>query len=79
MNYKQVSSSFIDSIGYDAATGDMEVCFMNGSSTVHNNVSESTHKQLIESESIGKHYNQNFKSGSAASKIIPVKQLHFKR
>lgn len=56
MTYKNVTSTAIQKIGYDAETKEMIVVFHNGSEKKHDDVSEERYKSLLNAESIGKSY-----------------------
>jgi len=60
MERKEVSSSMIKSVGHDAQSNTMEVEFKNGKIYTYPATAEE-HRALMESESIGAHFNQHFK------------------
>lgn len=59
---KQVSSSNLESIGYDEQNQEVYVRFLNGSIYVYKGVSEHEFQNLIEAPSCGSYLNRNFKN-----------------
>ena len=57
-----VSSSHIASIGYHPVRKIMEVEFKSGPVYRYHGVEADTHKKFMESESKGKHFNENFRN-----------------
>jgi len=51
-----VTSSNVRAIGYDAATSTMEVEFLNGGCYQYAPVEAGVHQELIEAESVGRHF-----------------------
>ena len=63
MERKHVSSSNIDSIGYDSANQILEVKFLNGSIYQYYDVPEYLYTGLISADSHGKYLNEYIKKG----------------
>lgn len=61
MKHEPVKSSMIKSVGYDPETKRMEVKFANNSIYTHENVEQDAFECLRDAESVGKHYNENFR------------------
>ena len=60
MERKKVSSSMIKSIGHDPQTNTLEVEFKNGKIYTYS-ATAAQHKSLMESDSIGRHFNGHFR------------------
>lgn len=58
----QVSSSNIDSIGYDEQNQQVYVRFLNGSLYIYKGVPQHEFQNLSEAPSIGSYLNRNFKN-----------------
>lgn len=61
MNRVAVSSSNVDSIGYDAGTLTLEVEFRNGSVYQYFDVPEAVYRELLNAESVGGYLNSCIK------------------
>lgn len=61
MQRVSVVSSNIDSIGYDAPSQTLEVCFKNGSIYQYFDVPEQVYRGLMSADSPGRYLNQNIK------------------
>jgi hypothetical protein len=61
MDRKKVTSSNIESVGYDPSTKQMHVEFRGGSIYNHDDVSQETYDALMSSESKGAHYHKAIK------------------
>jgi hypothetical protein len=59
MKRTPVNSSAIVSVGYDAEKQHMQVEFNGGRTYTYQDVPESAHEDLINADSIGKHFNQH--------------------
>lgn len=59
---KQVSSSNIDSIGYDGQNQEVYVRFLNGGLYVYKGVPEHEFQNLLEASSLGSYLNRNYKN-----------------
>ena len=59
---KEVESSNISHIGYDAPNSTLHVKFRGGAHYSHTSVSPEAHAAFMESDSKGKHYNAAFKN-----------------
>lgn len=57
MNYKKVSSSNVDSVGYEEEKSILGVIFKNGSEYHYFNVPKNVYEKLLKSSSIGKFLN----------------------
>ena len=56
-----VVSSNLAEVGYDPASEILEVMFRNGGIYQYYGVSSLAHEQMMEAESIGRHFNSNIK------------------
>ena len=72
MKMTPVKSSNIEAIGYNSATLDLFVEFKNGKTFSYKYVSRSEHSDLIQSESVGKHFNQFIKPGREVVEVSGV-------
>lgn len=61
MNMIEVTSSQIRTMGHDEATETMRVEFHNGSSYLYSPVPAALFKEIVESESVGKAFNEKIK------------------
>jgi hypothetical protein len=57
-----VSSSNVESVGYDAANQTVHVRFLNGSTYVYKGVPEHEFENLRTAASVGSYLNRNFKN-----------------
>lgn len=69
MDREQVSSSNLDSVGYDADNETLEVEFKNGRVYQYFNVPPFMHERLMQSDSIGKFFNAEIKDAYACSQV----------
>lgn len=58
IEHKEVKSSFIHSIGYDAESKTMEVALKSGATYTYPDIEPHVHKGIIEAESVGKAFGQ---------------------
>lgn len=63
-----VTSSNIESVGYDAATQTLAVAFKHGGTYHYYEVPQDAVKSLLEAESIGKHFHAEIKGKFKAEK-----------
>jgi hypothetical protein len=61
-NMNQVSSSNIDSIGYDEQNQEVYVRFLNGNIYVYKGVPKHEYQNLLEAPSHGSYLNRSFKN-----------------
>jgi KTSC domain len=54
IEHKEVKSSFVHSVGYDAETQTMEVALKSGAVYRYPNTPAHVHKGIVEAESVGK-------------------------
>ena len=64
-----VSSSNVESIGYDAETQTLQIRFLNGGVYLYRNVPPMEFEQLLNAPSIGSYFNRNIKGSYAYEKI----------
>lgn len=64
-----VSSSNVESIGYDADTQTLQIRFLSGGVYIYRNVPQMEYEQLINAPSIGSYLNRNIKGSYAYEKI----------
>jgi hypothetical protein len=64
-----VSSSNVESIGYDASTQTLQVKFLNGGLYLYRNVPPMIYEQLSVAPSIGSYLNRNIKGSYPYEKI----------
>jgi hypothetical protein len=69
MNKTPVTSSNIDSIGYDPDSQTLEIEFKNGSTYQYFDIPELIHTELINSDSIGGYLATNIKGVYRYSKV----------
>jgi hypothetical protein len=69
MEVRKVTSSNIDSIGYDSATKTLKVIFKNGHIYDYYGVSDQVHEALMSAESIGKFFNTNIRNSYQYGKV----------
>jgi KTSC domain len=69
MDRVPVSSSNIESIGYDAGSETLEVEFKTQSIYQYNNVPQFMHEQLMQAPSVGTFFNANIKNAYACAKV----------
>lgn len=72
MDRSKVTSSQIESIGYRADTGSLEVEFKGGSTYQYENVDAKTFNELMAAESIGSFFIHNIKK---KPEIFPYKKI----
>ena len=70
-NFEKVSSSYIDSIGYDPGNQELFVKFNNGVIWKYFDVPESAHVSLLLAESIGKFFAKEIKGVFTGRKVEP--------
>ncbi len=61
MQHTPVTSSSIDSVGYDEATRTMHVQFASGATYEYPGIDPEDHRALIEAKSIGSHFAKNIR------------------
>ena len=61
MKMRPVFSSHIDSIGHDAATGDLHVAYSGGKTAIYSGVPDDVARTVLTSASIGKALNEHVK------------------
>jgi hypothetical protein len=64
-----VSSSNIESIGYDVSSETLEVEFKTQSIYQYSNVPQFMHEQLMQAPSVGAFFNANIKNAYACAKV----------
>ena len=64
-----VSSSNIESIGYDANNLELHIRFLNGSLYVYKNVPQFEYDNLLQAPSVGSYLNRNIKGGYAYERV----------
>ena len=69
MNRQTVSSSNINSVGYDESTGILEIEFNNGGIYQYSNVPLSEYESLISASSVGQYFHQNIKERYSFIKV----------
>lgn len=69
MDRKPVKSSNIDSIGYDAASKTLEICFKNGGVYQHAEVPQDAYDSLMSADSKGSHYAEHFRGKYPHTKV----------
>lgn len=69
-----VSSSMFTSIGYDAARQVLEVKMASGRIYSHANVPQEAYAKFAQSDSLGRHYNENIKNKFPHSVIGTVEE-----
>lgn len=69
VNRLDFHSSVINRVAYNKHTGEMVVQFENGSQRVYSEVGPLTFSRFVEADSIGRHYNDVFKSNDAFSSL----------
>ena len=63
MEMQEVKSSQLKSVGYDPDAKRLAIIFQRGDSVYfYDGVEGATHKELLEAESIGKHFNRHIKA-----------------
>lgn len=70
-----VKSSSIAAVGYDQETKELRVQFTRGQTYVYRGVSPEVHKALMDSESIGKHFQANIRNqftGELLGSVVPA-------
>jgi hypothetical protein len=66
----QVSSSNIESVGYDENEGVIKIRFLNGTEYIYSNVSNSVvFEELVSASSVGAYFNRNIKNVYPYEKI----------
>lgn len=69
MERTSVSSSTVQSIGFESGSSTLEVEFNNGSVYHYHGVPEGTYVSLLHADSIGTYFNQNIKGVYAFTKL----------
>lgn len=64
-----VSSSNLESVGYDSSTQTMKIRFLNGSEYVFLNIPPLEFESLIQASSIGSYFNRNIRNSYPYEKI----------
>jgi len=64
-----VSSSNIDSVGYDESSEILYIRFLNGSLYIYKNVSLLVYEQLLSAPSLGSYMHRNIKGAYAYERI----------
>ena len=64
-----VSSSNIQSVGYDSTTETLRVEFLNGSIYEYKAVPQAVHDELINAPSCGSYFNRNIRNNYAHERI----------
>lgn len=59
IDMQPVKSSNLESVGYNADTKTLRVCFRSGDKYDYQNVSAEKHKSLMKAKSIGRHFLKN--------------------
>lgn len=72
MEMQEVKSSTITHVGYDADTAVLTVRFRSGGVYAYSGVPEQAHKDLMASESVGKHFQANVRDKYPTAKVEPV-------
>lgn len=67
---KEVKSSNITRIGYDAEAGTLVVEFKSGTKYSFSGVTTKEHQDLVEAQSVGSHFHANIRSKYTATKIV---------
>jgi hypothetical protein len=62
MMMQPVESSNVAAVGYDPQTKEMAVRFKSGSTYVYSGVSPEEHEALLSADSVGRHFNAQFRS-----------------
>lgn len=68
MDFQDVNSSQISSVGYDVKTRTLAVKFRNGSHYEYADVPPGTMEQMLKAESIGSHFHQHIRGKYAHEK-----------
>lgn len=63
MERQHVSSSNLESVGYDPATKTLEIEFLNGGLYQYSGVPESVYQALMSASSHGQYFDSNIKKG----------------
>lgn len=69
MNMIPVTSSNLSAVGYDPQTLEMVVSFSYGGSYLYPGVRADEHEALMSAESIGKHFNSQFRNREGTRKL----------
>lgn len=69
MNRVPVSSSNVDSVGYDPETMTLEIEFKNGAVYQYFDVPDMEHRNLVSADSVGTYLNRNIKNLYRYSKL----------
>ncbi len=70
MQRQHVSSSNIDSIGYDAGLGVLEIEFLDGGIYRYYNVPESIYVGIMNAPSCGRYFHQRVKDVFNSTKVV---------
>lgn len=69
MNFIKVTSSNIQTIGYDTQANTLRIIFSNGSIYDYSNIPSDIYNALINAQSIGKYFHQMIKNNYSYIKI----------
>jgi hypothetical protein len=69
MKRQPVTSSLIQSVGYDPARNVLELEFASGAIYEYEDVSEETYKRLLSADSLGAYFNTEIKDAYHTEKI----------
>ncbi len=70
MTRTKVTSTLINSVGYDPAKELLEVEFANGAVWHYHNVPVAEHEQFVKSPSLGSYFHANIKTAYKGTKYI---------
>ncbi len=70
MHMQSVQSSNIKSVGHDPSTQKLRIEFKSGQTHEYDGISTDQHRELLRSDSIGKHFNSNIKNHCAACRKV---------
>ena len=70
MKMTPVKSSNIESVGYDELNLTLHVEFKNGKTFAYKNVYANEYNELLNADSVGKHFNQFIKHGTDAVEVV---------
>lgn len=68
MKHELVTSSNVESVGYDPESQELEVKFKNGGTYVYDRVPPEKHVALMQASSVGSHLHQHIKPHHGASR-----------
>lgn len=72
MEMKKVSSSNLSEIGYDEATKNLRVKFKSGQLYEYEGIKPEQYNSLLNSKSLGKHFNQNIKNNFPCKEVLQI-------